>query len=156
MIEAGWLTPFYAGWRREVVYRRARPTTCEVYYWSPDGAKLRSGRMAEDYFATKPTNPHLGPMQLCLERRPLGLNNLRYEVVRRAKPQKIHPTPVYSHRDDPPQTRFRVPLRTPLTTFHDQPGDISSGSWGRLKPLEPEGDDSQRDDPPQTRFRVPL
>jgi hypothetical protein len=96
--------------------------------------------MAEDYFATRLTNPHLGPMQLCWERRPLGLNNLRYEVVRRAKPQKIHPTPVYSHRDDLPQTRFRVLLRTPLTTLHDRPGDISLESWGRLQPMGPEGD----------------
>ena len=43
VIEVGWLTLFYAGWKREVVYRHARPTMCEVYYLSPDGAKLRSG-----------------------------------------------------------------------------------------------------------------
>ena len=31
-------------------------------------------------------------------------------------------------------------MRTPLTTFHDHPGDISSESWGLLKPMGPEGD----------------
>ena len=90
-----------------------------------------SGRMAEEYFAANPSNnPHLSPMQLCWARRPLGLNNLCYEVVRRAKIQGTHPPP--------PQTR--VPLRTPLSTFHEHPGDISAGSWGFLKPMEPEGD----------------
>lgn len=45
---------FYAGWRREVVYRatvdpgNAR-TLCDVYYYAPDGKKLRSGREVSDY-----------------------------------------------------------------------------------------------------------
>ena len=118
------MTPFYEGWRREVVYRRARPNTCEVYYWSPDEVKLRSSRTAEEYFTANPlNNPHLSPMQLCWTRRPLGLNNLRYEIVLRAKIQRTHPPP--------PQ---------PLNIFHKHPGDISAGSWGLLKPMEPEGD----------------
>ena len=36
------------GWRREVVYRATvdpgTKTLCDVYYYAPDGKKLRSGR----------------------------------------------------------------------------------------------------------------
>jgi hypothetical protein len=49
-IEAGWLTPFYKGWRREVVYRHARPTTCEIYYWSALSG-LRSGLRSKGFTA---------------------------------------------------------------------------------------------------------
>ena len=123
-IAAGWLTPFYEGWTREVVYRRARPNICEIYYWSPDRVKLRSRGTAEDYFtANPPNNPHLSPMQLCWTRKPLGLNNLCYEMVRRAKTQGTH-----------------LPPPQPLNVFHEHPGDISAESWGFLKPMEPEGD----------------
>ena len=38
----------FAGWRREVVYRATvdpgTKTLCDIYYYAPDGKKLRSGR----------------------------------------------------------------------------------------------------------------
>jgi hypothetical protein len=41
------------GWKREVVYRATvdpgTKTLCDVYYYTPDGKKLRSGREVGDY-----------------------------------------------------------------------------------------------------------
>merc|ERR1712071_30723 len=42
------MEPFENGWRREVVYRATvdpgTKTLCDIYYYAPDGKKLRSGR----------------------------------------------------------------------------------------------------------------
>jgi len=47
------VTPHLLGWRREVVYRATvdpgTKTLCDVYYYTPDGKKLRSGREVSDY-----------------------------------------------------------------------------------------------------------
>ena len=43
----------FTGWRREVVYRATvdpgTKTLCDVYYYTPDGKKLRSGREVAEY-----------------------------------------------------------------------------------------------------------
>ena len=119
-IEAGWMTPFHKGWMREVVYRYNKPNICEIYYRSPDGTKLRSKTEASNYFRD---NPHLtmSPEQLCWRRKPLGLNNLYYEVIRQARPKGTQAPP-------------------PPNVFHECPGDISAGSWAALEPAGPKED----------------
>ncbi len=50
------------GWRREVVYRATvdpgTKTLCDVYYYTPDGKKLRSGREVSDFCKASNNNVH--------------------------------------------------------------------------------------------------
>lgn len=43
----------FKGWKRELVFRATvdpqTKTLCDVYYFTPDGKKLRSGRELSDY-----------------------------------------------------------------------------------------------------------
>ena len=83
-IAEDWIIPFDNEWKREVVYRYDNPKACDIYYMPPDGAKLRSHNEAVKYFKNNPNSP-LSPTQLCWLRKPIGLNNLFYEIIRRAK-----------------------------------------------------------------------
>ena len=51
-----WTRPFKLGWRREIVYRgiqnpAKQSKQCDIYYFTPDHAKLRSLPMITDYLA---------------------------------------------------------------------------------------------------------
>ena len=109
--------PIQRFWMREVVYRYNKPNICEIYYRSSDGTKLRSKTKASNYFRD---NPHLTtfPEQLCWWRKPLGLGNLYYEVIRQARPKGTQVPP-------------------PPNVFHERHGDISVVSRAALEPAGP-------------------
>ena len=88
-----WLIPFTKNWKRAVVYRHNNPKMCDIYYTAPDGAKLRSHNEALKYFVNNP-DPSIIPSQLCCLRKPIGLNNLFYETIRRAKKRETKPPPL--------------------------------------------------------------
>ena len=88
-----WLIPFTKNWKRAVVYRHNNPKMCDIYYTAPDGAKLRSHNEALKYFVNNPDSSIL-PSKLCWLRKPIELNNLFYETIRRAKKRKTKPPPL--------------------------------------------------------------
>ena len=54
-----------AGWRREVVFRAivdpGTKTMCDVYYYTPDNKKLRSGREVAEYCEYRSTSAKANP-----------------------------------------------------------------------------------------------
>ena len=98
-VPTDFLKPFLYGWRREIVFRRGRSsgvTNCDVYYWPPqDGRyrtreakrKRRSKADQERYFEDFPDD-NLGIKHFYYVRKPLGLCNAAYELVRQAKLQQ--------------------------------------------------------------------
>ena len=96
-IPEDYLQPFYSGWRRELVYRlntkNGAATQCDVYYIPPqDGRyrtreakrKRRSKEDQERYFDDFPDN-NLSTKHFNYIRKPLGLENAAYEIIRRTK-----------------------------------------------------------------------
>lgn len=93
------LQPFLFGWKREVVFRRSKKssvTQCDIYYHPPqDGRyrtreakrKRRSKADQERYFVDFP-DENLSTLHFNYVKKPLGLENAAYEVVRKAKYQK--------------------------------------------------------------------
>lgn len=84
------LEPFKYGWRREVVYRATvdpgTKTLCDVYYYSPDGKKLRSGR--EVAMHLEKVNSHLGIDNFAFFKDPIGIDS-NQELVRHAKKRSM-------------------------------------------------------------------
>jgi len=80
------LEPFKNGWRREVVYRATvdpgTKTLCDVYYYAPDGKKLRSGR--EVAMHLQKVNSHLSIDNFAFFKDPIGIDS-NQELVRSAK-----------------------------------------------------------------------
>ncbi len=97
------LVPFRLGWKREVVITKSKKLFTEVvdvHYVPPEGTKFRtreakrkrvSKRDQERYFDDFPSRD-MSIANFSYVRRPLGLNNAAYEVVRKRR------------RDDPPST----------------------------------------------------
>ena len=96
-IPEDYLQPFYSGWRRELVYRlntkNGAATQCDVYYIPPqDGRyrtreakrKRRSKKDQERYFDDFPDD-NLSTKHFNYIRKPLGLENAAYEIIRRTK-----------------------------------------------------------------------
>ena len=78
--------PFKDGWRREVVYRATvqpgAKTLCDVYYYTPDGKKLRSGREVADYLR-KHSSPYTSE-HFTFFKAPIGMDT-QFEILRDAK-----------------------------------------------------------------------
>ncbi|KAI9554373.1 hypothetical protein GHT06_019645 [Daphnia sinensis] len=78
--------PFKKGWKREVVYRaivgNERRNMCDIYYFAPDGKKLRSGREVADYL--KQTKSSFTLENFTFFREPIGMD-VKYEVIRLAR-----------------------------------------------------------------------
>jgi len=97
-ITEDFLQPFHYGWRRECVYRKSKNssvTNCDVYYIPPqDGRyrtreakrKRRSKADQERYFEDFPDDD-LSIKNFNYVRKPLGLGNAAYELIRQAKLQ---------------------------------------------------------------------
>lgn len=81
--------PFKEGWRREVVYRATvdpgTKTLCDVYYYTPDGKKLRSGREVSDYLDKTDTNFSVENFTFFKE--PIGMDSSQ-EILRYAKTRR--------------------------------------------------------------------
>ena len=109
---------FQSGWIREVAYRQANQNKCEIYYIPPGrGGKKRSRKDINKYFENVP-NESLSSLNFSFTKRPLGLNNQQYEIVRLAKQQGVNP---------PPPSGYGVPEDDSIVgVFHDTPGDIVS------------------------------
>jgi hypothetical protein len=118
-----WLVPFTENWKRSVVYRHNNPKMCDIYYMAPDGAKLRSHNEALKYFINNPDLSIL-PSQLCWLREPIGLNNLFYETIRRAKKRETKP-PTLPNNDP-----FNNPLKSSTNSFElwSEVGDHNANS----------------------------
>jgi len=89
------LMPFHHGWRREVVMRlnERDVKVCDIYYIPPEDQpyrtreakrKRRSKQDQEQYFEDFP-HKSLAIQHFCYVRRPLGINNAAYEIVRKAR-----------------------------------------------------------------------
>lgn len=81
--------PFKDGWRREVVYRATvdpgTKTLCDVYYYAPDGKKLRSGREVSEYL-DKTVSPYTVE-NFTFFKEPIGMD-AQQEMLRHAKQRK--------------------------------------------------------------------
>ena len=81
--------PFNDGWKREVVYRATvqpgSKTTCDVYYYTPDGRKLRSGREVSDYLHRSQSRYTCD--NFTFFKSPIGMD-APYEVLRDAKQRR--------------------------------------------------------------------
>ena len=92
-IPNAYLQPFLFGWKREVVFRRTKNVTeCDIYYLPPLESryrtreakrKRRSKADQERYFEDFPDD-NLSIANFNYVRKPLGLENAAYEIVRRA------------------------------------------------------------------------
>ena len=115
-IQPDFLVPFNFGWRREVVFRQARRAgipNCDIYYIPPqDGCyhtrkaqrKRRSKKDQERYFQDFPDDD-LSVENFDYFKKPLGLNNAAYEVVRQAKLQDAFvKDEALDHNNAPPHT----------------------------------------------------
>ncbi|XP_045030104.1 uncharacterized protein LOC116922522 isoform X4 [Daphnia magna] len=82
--------PFKKGWKREVVYRaivgNERRNMCDIYYFTPDGKKLRSGRELSNYLNGTNSSFKLENFTFCRE--PIGMD-VKHEVLRFAR-SKTH------------------------------------------------------------------
>lgn len=84
------LKPFHYGWKREVVMRGldTSPNTAQydVYYWPPEprAAKCRSKPDLVKHFAKYDSNG-LTTDNFIYNRKPLGLNNPEFEIIRRCR-----------------------------------------------------------------------
>ncbi len=99
-IDPDHLVPFRFGWKREVVKRQASKTSVtqfDVYYVPPADApyrtreakrKRRSKADQEKYFEDFPSKD-MSVINFNYVRRPLGLNNAAYEIIRKSKPQDV-------------------------------------------------------------------
>ena len=99
------------GWRREVVYRATvdpgTKTLCDVYYYAPDGKKLRSGREVSEYRKFSPSmfntcavliNVLISPVDKTVSpytvenftffKEPIGMD-AQQEMLRHAKQRKV-------------------------------------------------------------------
>jgi hypothetical protein len=133
-IQPKFLAPFYYGWTREVVFRQARRTgrnICDVYYVPLQSShhharpssrrKQRSRKEQEQYYENFP-DKDLSADNFCYLRRPLGLNNKAYEVVRLAKSQEV--------KDGVPDQDEDPLALSPTVELYKLPGGINS--WVHL------------------------
>ena len=95
-IDPDHLLPFHHGWRREVVMRQKEKNsahTCDIYYIPPEDSEYRTReakrkrRSKMDQVQYFEDFPHkvLAIQHFSYVRRPLGLGNAAYEIVRKAK-----------------------------------------------------------------------
>lgn len=82
------LKPFKLGWKRELVWRAiggdvAGKRNGDIYYYSPEGKKLRSMREVAEHLNT--TTKELNIEDFTFFKEPLGLNDPEKEVIRDAK-----------------------------------------------------------------------
>ena len=124
------MSPFHLGWMKEVVHRHAHPNRAKIYYWSPDGIRLRSHNDTIRYFLSNP-HDHLSERNFSWKKKLLGINDQQFERVQQASPQGTPPP-----KPPPPTSVFNE-----YNIFHKHPGDILMESWGIVKqPTESEED----------------
>lgn len=86
-----YLKPFEHGWKREVVYRanldnNQKRTIGDIYYWAPNGKKLRSMReIAENL-----KNKELALEDFTFSKDSLGLDDPEREIIRDARAMGSH------------------------------------------------------------------
>jgi len=105
-IDPDHLMPFHHGWRREVVMRwkdskDAAASSCDVYYIPPEDSEYRTreakrkrrSKMDQDQYFEDFPHKLLSIQHFNYVRRPLGLANAAYEIIRKArKGRKPSPT----------------------------------------------------------------
>ena len=93
------LLPFRLGWTRECVFREFKtgPKQIEIYYYPPknqvldpgarkkEAIRRRRSKMDQERFFEEFPHPKLSVCNFSYVRRPLGLNNEAYELVRETK-----------------------------------------------------------------------
>ena len=109
-IPNAYLQPFLFGWKREVVFRRTKNVTdCDIYYLPPLESryrtreakrKRRSKADQERYFEDFPDD-NLGIANFNYVRKPPGLENAAYEIVRRAGLESSMKTSEQQEKEDP-------------------------------------------------------
>lgn len=114
-IEPDHLLPFHHGWRREVIVRKGNnqiATQYDIFYLPPESGQYRTREAKrkrtskvdqEKYFADFPS-PVLSIKNFSYVRRPLGLNNAAYEIMRKGEPA------TEPEVKEKPSTSARIPL----------------------------------------------
>merc|ERR1719193_90841 len=97
-IDQDFLLPFSFGWTREVVIRPVKtgPPQIDIFYWPPkdgdhgprnrEAKRKRRSKVDQERYFEEFTHPRLSVNNFSYVRRPLGLNNEAYEIVRCSKP----------------------------------------------------------------------
>ena len=130
--------PFEHGWKREIVYRAivqpGSKTNCDVYYYAPDGKKLRSGREVSDYLGRR-----RGPLtsdNFTFFKAPLGVD-ARYESLRDAKQRRddgLHHQKIPASPEKSLRARRRLQVQRNLQDLSQDVAAINETRTNRKRP----------------------
>ena len=93
-IDPDHLLPFHHGWRREVVMKvltKNSATQCEIFYIPPtdspyrtrESKRKRKSKMDQERYFDDFPHKQLSVQNFSYVPRPLGLNNVAYEIIRK-------------------------------------------------------------------------
>lgn len=95
-VDPDFLLPFRLGWSRECVFREVKnaPRQVEIYYYPPkeepgsrkkEAVRRRRSKVDQERYFEEFPHPRLSVTNFSYVRRPLGINNEAYEMIRETK-----------------------------------------------------------------------